>query len=383
MRVAVVVKSLQIGGMERAAINLAETFANEGHESHLIYFKHKKRLLSPHDGVKVHLFNLEQTLKFTVIGLILNFFAKLLNGLVRHSYFYFQGLLLAPIFKYKLKKLEKEYGDFDLVIIRGQGTFEMIWPYNESNLIIQQVNVLRIYKTPLNDFFRRVIFSNKRIVCNAPSVIQELRRDFKTSKVEPTSLEVIPSPINPSAIEKKSLAYKPDINEKYVINVGRLEEVKNVSFLLDAYHYAKENLKLTHKLVIVGNGNLLESLKLKTKELGIDSSVLFVGVVSNPYPWLKHADLFAFTSKNEGLPNVLLESLACQTPIVSTRGRGGTLDIMSGDLEDNLTNFDVKEFAEKMVSVLNSKQEIDFNKHLYNYSPASVVDEYSNYVKKA
>lgn len=382
MRVAVVVKSLQIGGMERAAINLAETFANEDHESHLIYFKAKKKLLSPNDKVKVHLFALESILKKTIIGAVLNLFAKLFNGLIRHSYFYFQGLLLTPIFKYKLKKLEKEFGNFDLIIIRGQGTFEMIWAYNSPKLIIQQVNILRQYKTSLNDLFRRVIFSHKQIVCNAPNVFSELSRDFKQSKVNVKSLKVIPSPINQENVLKKSLEYKNDFDKPYIINIGRLEDVKNVSFLIDAYHYARIHLDMKHNLVIIGDGNLRESLEAQTKDLGLEDFIHYKGIISNPYPWLKDADLFAFTSKNEGLPNVLLESLACRTPIVSTRGRGGTLDIMSGSLAENLTDFDIEEFAQKMMSVLNSKKVIDYEKQLETYTPSNVVTEYSKYIKK-
>ncbi|HIM76343.1 MAG TPA: glycosyltransferase [Campylobacterales bacterium] len=382
MRIAVVVKSLQIGGMERAAINLADTFANEGHDTHLIYFKDKKRLLSPNKLVEVHLFKLEYILKLTIIGAILNLFAKVMNGFIRHSYFYFQGLLLTPIFKYKLKKLQKEHGEFDLVIVRGQGTFEMIWHYNSDNYIIQQVNVLRNYDTLLNNFYRRVIFSNKHIVCNAPAVMRELEKDFITSQVSPTSLEVIPSPIDRELILFKASEYPVDLDAKYIINIGRLEDVKNVSLLIDAYAYARENLGFDYDLVIIGGGNEFEMLQNKTQELDIEKFVHFKGILPNPYPWLKQAELFAFTSKNEGLPNVLLESLACQTNIVSTRGRGGTLDIMSGDLEENLTAFDVKEFAEKMLDILDSKQHIDFNKHLNNYSPTAVVNEYIKYIKK-
>lgn len=382
MKIAIVVKSLQIGGMERAAINLADTFANEGHDTHLIYFKGKKRALSPNKLVKVHLFKLEKILKFTIIGAILNFFAKAMNGIIRHSYFYFQGLLLTPIFKYKLKQLEKKSGDFDLIIIRGQGTFEMIWHYNSDKLIIQQVNVLRKYETPLNDFFRRVLFSNKQIVCNAPAVIRELQKDFESSLVVPTSLHVIPSPINKELILKRAHEYIPDISEKYIINIGRLEAVKNVSLLIDAFEYGVKHLDFNYHLVIIGGGNQLEELKLKTQKLNINHLVHFTGVLPNPYPWLKQAKLFAFTSKNEGLPNVLLESLACHTNIVSTKGRGGTLDIMSGDLKNNLTEFNVKEFAEKIFEVLSSKNEVDFNKHLQHYSPETVVNEYLKYIKK-
>ena len=55
MRVAVVVRSLKVGGMERVAISLAKAFQDEGHDSHLIYFKEKKEHYST-EGIKnIHL----------------------------------------------------------------------------------------------------------------------------------------------------------------------------------------------------------------------------------------------------------------------------------------------------------------------------------------
>ncbi|WP_324171156.1 glycosyltransferase [Sulfurimonas sp.] len=378
MRTAVIVKSLKIGGMERAAINLADTFANEGHESHLIYFKAKDKSLSPNKSVKTHLFELEKLLKLTIIGVILNLIAKLLNGIIRHSYFVWQGLLLSPIFNYKLKQLEKKYGKFDLIIIRGQGTFEMIWTYNSDKLVIQQVNILRKYKTPLNNFFRRLIFSNKQIMCNAPSVFKELEVDFKNSKVNYKNLYVIPSPINTKLIKQRALEYEPDINSKYIINIGRLAPVKNISLLIDAFAYAKYDLGLDHKLVIVGDGNLKSTLEKQVQKLNLCNDVYFTGALTNPYPWLKKAELFVFTSLNEGLPNVLLESLACETNIVSTRGRGGTLDIMSDELSKNLTSFEKKEVAKKIIELLNSTNNVDYTKQLERYTPSEIV---KNYIK--
>jgi glycosyltransferase involved in cell wall biosynthesis len=376
MRIAVVVKSLKIGGMERAAINLAEAFANEGHEAHLIYFKEKDRALTPKEEVRLHLYDLEKIMKMTVIGFFWNIAAKLLNGLFRHSYFYTKGLFLAPIFRWKLRSTEKKYGRFDLVIIRGQGTFEMIWPLKGPNVIIQQVNILRNYDTPLQDFFRRALFSGKNVLCNAQSVKENLMHGFRQSGVVPRDLRVIPSPVNAGLIRERAEAYTPELTSGYIVNVGRFSPTKNLSLLIDAYAYAKTHLGLEHKLVLVGDGSLRSEIEAQISGYGLLDSVLLTGALKNPYPWLKHADLFVFTSKNEGLPNVLLESLACGTNIVATRGKGGTLDIMSGKLAENLTNFDAQEIAHKITELLQHPAAFDAQPLLHQYLPSTIVQAY-------
>lgn len=376
MRIAVIVKNLTMGGMQRAAINLSETFANQGHEAHLIYFKPKNVALAPNEKVHLHLFDLEKSLKKTGIGAVLNVIAKLFNGVIRHSYFLWQGVLLTPIFKHKLSQLEKQYGKFDLIIMRGQGTFEMVWNYNNANLIIQQVNILRQYNTFLHDYYMRRLFNNKNVMCNAETIYDEIKHDFTQGNIIPRSLHVIPSPINPQQIQEKALEYEVEYSEKYIVNVGRFSHAKNLSLLIDAFAYAKKNLHLEHNLVIIGHGELKNEYDTQIKKLEITLNVHFTGALKNPYPWVKKADLFVFTSLFEGLPNVLLESLACGTNIVATRGRGGTINIMSDELEENLVHFDKVEIAEKIVDVLNSNQKIDFEKHLKKYTPSSIVKEY-------
>ena len=91
MRIAVVVKSLQIGGMERAAINLSEIFSKHDHETHLICLQNKNQALLPNKTVHLHMFDLEQTLKSTFLYLLKKLFAKLLNIVVRHSFFIWNG----------------------------------------------------------------------------------------------------------------------------------------------------------------------------------------------------------------------------------------------------------------------------------------------------
>ena len=99
--------------------------------------------------------------------------------------------------------------------------------------------------------------------------------------------------------------------EKYIINVARFSVQKRHDILIKAY--AKANIE--HKLVLMGTTDKtndeknFSNIKNLIKELGLENQVIFTGFISNPYSWIKNADLFVLSSDLEGLANVLVESL--------------------------------------------------------------------------
>ncbi len=72
-------------------------------------------------------------------------------------------MLFAPVFKYKLNKLEKQYGKFDLIIMRGHGTFELIWPFKDDRVVQMVESVFIKHGTPLNNFYIRCVYSDKNL----------------------------------------------------------------------------------------------------------------------------------------------------------------------------------------------------------------------------
>lgn len=99
-----------------------------------------------------------------------------------------------------------------------------------------------------------------------------------------------------------------------VVASGRLAPAKGFDLLLRAI--ATSQLKGVH-LKVLGAGDDLAMLESLACQLGINDRVEFLGFQNKPWPSYAAADLFVLSSRNEGFPNVVLEALACGTPVLA------------------------------------------------------------------
>lgn len=151
------------------------------------------------------------------------------------------------------------------------------------------------------------------------------------------------------AAAEAPLALPGGVNkDNYFLSLGRLNESqKDVSTLIKAYAASVRKYGITEPLVIVGDGPDRASLETLVNEEGVAAQVFFTGFSHNPYPWIKHAKLFLFSSKNEGLPTVLIEALALAKPVVATACPTGVKEIlMYGKAGKLLPVGDVAEMCE-------------------------------------
>ncbi|NTU71304.1 MAG: glycosyltransferase [Coriobacteriia bacterium] len=155
---------------------------------------------------------------------------------------------------------------------------------------------------------------------------------------DPTRVVLLHNPVDVSRIRTAavelmapSMSQPYDSGEPVLLFVGRLERVKGLESLLRAFATLRETIPV--QLVIVGDGSRRNYLDALAVNLGIRASVTFVGTDANPYRHMSRATLFVLPSRSEGMPNVLLESMACGCPIVATDIEGGATRELLADGE--------------------------------------------------
>ena len=110
--------------------------------------------------------------------------------------------------------------------------------------------------------------------------------------------------------------------------MGRLVDQKDQLTILKAFKFLKEKTDIKFKLLILGNGVYKKKFSEFIQNNNLNKSIKILSFKKNPYPYLKKSDVFILSSIYEGLPNVLLESLALKKFVISTNCPTGPSEIL-------------------------------------------------------
>ena len=190
--------------------------------------------------------------------------------------------------------------------------------------------------------------------------------------MDKTKVELVYNPINLEIIRKKAEDVNPKygnyLKENYFLQVSRLTQQKQPEHLVDIYYKLKQR-GIKEKLYFIGNGEKVKLIRQKIKEYNLEDDIILLGQIENPYPFFKNAKLFLHTAKYEGLPTVLLESLAFGTPVVAYDCPTGPKDILGKNSEyGELIPLNDKDTFVKRVYEL-----IDNNEKYENYKKMSLI----------
>ena len=170
------------------------------------------------------------------------------------------------------------------------------------------------------------------------AIAQEINAIYKTDKAV-----CIYNPIETFNESSEEVNFK----SKYILFLGRLvESVKNFSLLLESYKKSKlisENISLK----ILGDGPDKSWIKNKISSLGLTDYIEMIPFTTDVNPYLENAFFLTLTSKYEGFPRVLIESLSVGTPVISVNCESGPNEIIKDEFNGLLVeNFNSDKLSE-------------------------------------
>lgn len=189
------------------------------------------------------------------------------------------------------------------------------------------------------------------------SVSEDLRLHIINLGINENKVIVVPNGVDlekfkPLGKENVRNLLNLPVNKNIVLFVGALRTIKGVDFLIEA---AKNFVNTNTELYLVGRDDGLRKKLLKmAQELRITDFVKFVGPINHDdIPlWISASDILVLPSLSEGRPNVVLEALACEVPVVAT-DVGGIPELMiDGETGYLVPAKDSRELSKKVNKLL-------------------------------
>lgn len=102
-------------------------------------------------------------------------------------------------------------------------------------------------------------------------------------------------------------------------HAGRFSKVKNHQFLIDIF-YVLHQKQPESRLLLFGDGELVDAIKIKVKNLGLSEAVVFYGTTNEMYNMWQAVDVFCMPSYNEGMPVTGIEAQTSGLPCIFSDG---------------------------------------------------------------
>ncbi|MBX0333246.1 glycosyltransferase family 4 protein [Pontibacter sp. HSC-14F20] len=184
------------------------------------------------------------------------------------------------------------------------------------------------------------------------------RQDFiHTIGFAPDKVSVINRGIPMHAVDKTAARlklieeFKFSDNVKIVTHVGNFSPEKNHVFLLNVFEYLKQK-ESSVKLVLWGEGVLLEEIRKDIASRGLKDTVFLGGFNSKIQDVIAGSDLFALCSIIEGVPGVIMEAAAQRVPAIAVDVGGVKEVVQNGKTGILIPHHDSKIFAEEVLKLL-------------------------------
>ena len=185
---------------------------------------------------------------------------------------------------------------------------------------------------------------------------------------------------NPIKLKKITIKKNKKNNFLNILNIGRLEKQKDHITLIKAVEIVSK--KINVKLKIVGSGSEYLFLQNYIQNAGIQKFIKIIKQTRNVKKFYLNSNLFVLTSLYEGFPNVLVESIMYNIPIISSNCKSGPKEILLNNKGPNI--FRIKDHHGLSEKILNfSRNKKNFNKNnfkiknnLNNFHYKKILNEF-------
>ena len=179
--------------------------------------------------------------------------------------------------------------------------------------------------------FRLIARHADRLVLVSPHL---LRHPSVAAAQRAGRIRLIPNGVDVALVRKRASAPCPHPwlagnGVPTVVAIGRIVPQKNFETLLAAVATARRRAPIRLLLIGKGSPEALSNLRQEAGRLGIAEAVDIVAPVANPFAWMARAAVVAIPSRWEGASNIILEAMACGSPIVASKTAGNAEDVLA------------------------------------------------------
>ncbi len=285
MKILIVVLSDKVGGAEKILSYCANYYYSKGYQCDIIIFGDRTtdfwKNFNTHYIGNLNLFSI----------------VRLLNFIRNKKYFLASSSLILANSLLGLLRVLGFLKCKNLII-------------RESTQVFRRFNIIKLI--PIYFLYFSYLISDKIIFQTEEMMLDVIRYcPFLKGKKYVVKHNPLDTSIIDKLVKKKSFIKNP-----YIFAAGRLVNVKGFDLLIKAYNIS--NTKLTHKLIISGDGPEMNNLINQVNQLNLSENVIFTGFQNNIYHLIKNTDLCIISSRIEGFPNILNEMIYLNDKVLSS-----------------------------------------------------------------